>query len=68
MMAALKRQALVNESLIGDVLEYSVHLLQKQNTLKRPRACQQAIVLVTDSLYYNYTALMRRLDPEGKIR
>ncbi|XP_045514107.1 voltage-dependent calcium channel subunit alpha-2/delta-4-like [Pieris brassicae] len=68
MMSALKRQALVNESLIGDVLTYSVHLLQKQNTLNRPRACQQAIVLVTDSLYYNYTDLMRRLDPEGKIR
>ncbi|CAF4825853.1 unnamed protein product [Pieris macdunnoughi] len=68
MMSALKRQALVNESLIGDVLTYSVRLLQKQNTLNRPRACQQAIVLVTDSLYYNYTDLMRRLDPEGKIR
>ncbi|CAK1542245.1 unnamed protein product [Leptosia nina] len=68
MMAALKRQAMVNESLIGDVLTYSVQLLKNQKKLDRPQACQQAIVLVTDSLYYNYTDLMRQLDPEGKIR
>ncbi|CAK1553799.1 unnamed protein product [Leptosia nina] len=68
MMSALRRQKLKNESLIGDVLAYSVNLLKKQHNLDKPLSCQQAIVLITDSLYINYTDLMRQLDPEGKIR
>ncbi|XP_050667961.1 voltage-dependent calcium channel subunit alpha-2/delta-4-like [Leptidea sinapis] len=69
MMAALKEQKLINQSLIGEVLSYSVHLLRKQYSAPdRPTSCQQAIVLVTDSLYLNFSSLMRQLDPEGNIR
>ncbi|XP_045493057.1 voltage-dependent calcium channel subunit alpha-2/delta-3-like [Colias croceus] len=67
-MAALMPKKMKNESLIGDVLAYSVNLLKKQRTLDRPPSCQQAIVMVTDSLCINYTTLMRQLDPDGKIR
>ncbi|CAF4898363.1 unnamed protein product [Pieris macdunnoughi] len=68
MIAVLKSQKMKNESMIGDVLAYSVQLLKKQRNLDRPPSCQQAIVLVTDSLYIDYTELMKQLDPDGKIR
>ncbi|XP_013140737.1 PREDICTED: voltage-dependent calcium channel subunit alpha-2/delta-3-like [Papilio polytes] len=68
-MAALAHFKMWNETWMGDVLEYSVRLLQKQRgTLDRPPSCQQAIVLLTDSLYDNYTQLLNHLDPEGRIR
>lgn len=69
MMAAMEYYTMTNETLMGDVLEYAVRLLQRQRKAPdRPRACQQAIVLLTDSLYDNYTQLLRHLDPEGSIR
>ncbi|CAG4935593.1 unnamed protein product [Colias eurytheme] len=58
----------VNSAAMMSALKLQKMLLKKQKHLNRPQACQQAIVLVTDSLYYNYTTLMRQLDPEGKIR
>ncbi|KPJ19361.1 Voltage-dependent calcium channel subunit alpha-2/delta-4 [Papilio machaon] len=68
-MAALAHFKMWNETWMGDVLEYSVRLLQKQRgTPDRPPSCQQAIVLLTDSLYDNYTQLLNHLDPEGRIR
>ncbi|PZC84021.1 hypothetical protein B5X24_HaOG206367 [Helicoverpa armigera] len=69
MMAAMEYYKMTNETLMADVLEYAVKLLREQRRAPdRPRACQQAIVLLTDSLYDNYTHLMRHLDPEGNIR
>ncbi|XP_072938386.1 voltage-dependent calcium channel subunit alpha-2/delta-3-like [Epargyreus clarus] len=69
MMAALKHQKMKNETKMADVLTYAVRMLQTQRKLPdRPPACQQAIVLLTDSLYDNYTDLLRQLDPEGQIR
>lgn len=69
MMAAMNNYKVTNETLMGDVLEYAIRLLQRQrSTPERPRACQQAIVLLTDSLFDNYSHLMRHLDPEGRIR
>lgn len=69
MMAAMKFHKMVNETHMHHVLEYAVRLLQKQQaTRQRPPACQQAIVLLTDSMYANYSALMRHLDPHNKIR
>lgn len=68
-MAALEHIKMWNETWMGDVLEYSVRLLQKQRgTPDRPPSCQQAIVLLTDSLYDNYTQLLNHLDPDGRIR
>lgn len=69
MMAAMPLYKMNNETWMDDVLTYSVSLLKNQKKAKdRPIACQQAIVLLTDSLYDNYTELMRELDPEGNIR
>ncbi|CAH0588139.1 unnamed protein product [Chrysodeixis includens] len=69
MMAAMKDYKMTNETRMNDVLGYAVRLLQRQRGAKdRPRACQQAIVLLTDSLYRNYTKLMRHLDPDGRVR
>ncbi|XP_046966628.1 voltage-dependent calcium channel subunit alpha-2/delta-3-like [Vanessa cardui] len=69
MMAALKYQKAVNETKMDNVLTYSVHLLNKQRKAKdTPTSCQQAIVMLTDSLYENYTELMHRIDPDGSIR
>ncbi|XP_047532739.1 voltage-dependent calcium channel subunit alpha-2/delta-3-like [Vanessa atalanta] len=69
MMAALKHQKAVNETKMDNVLTYSVHLLNKQRKAKdTPTSCQQAIVMLTDSLYDNYTELMHRIDPDGSIR
>jgi hypothetical protein len=69
MMAELKDQLMHNETDMEYVLRYAVRMLQKQRgTPDRPAACQQAIVLVTDSLSYNYTKLMKELDPSGRIR
>ncbi|KAJ8718586.1 hypothetical protein PYW08_002823 [Mythimna loreyi] len=69
MMAAMYNYNMTSETLMEEVLEYAVRLLQKQrSTPEHPRACQQAIVLLTDSLYDNFTDLMRHLDPEGNIR
>ncbi|XP_075979902.1 voltage-dependent calcium channel subunit alpha-2/delta-4-like [Anticarsia gemmatalis] len=69
MMAALKMYKMTNETAMADVLTYAVGLLKEQRKAKdRPQACQQAIVLLTDSLYENFTGLMRELDKEGSIR
>ncbi|CAB3244772.1 unnamed protein product [Arctia plantaginis] len=69
MMAAMPLYTMNNETWMADVLTYSVTLLKNQRKAKdRPIACQQAIVLLTDSLYDNYTQLMRELDPDGNIR
>lgn len=69
MMAAMNNYKMTNETLMADVLEAATRLLQRQrSTPDRPRACQQAIVLLTDSLYDNYTHLMKHLDPGGNIR
>lgn len=69
MMAAMKDYKMVNETRMKDVLGYAVRLLQRQRVAKdRPRACQQAVILLTDSIYRNYTKLMRHLDPDGRIR
>ncbi|XP_068622852.1 voltage-dependent calcium channel subunit alpha-2/delta-4-like [Battus philenor] len=68
-MAAMEHIKMWNETWMGDVLEYSVRLLQKhRGTPDRPPSCQQAIVLLTDSLYGNYTQLLNHLDPDGHIR
>ncbi|XP_022824608.1 voltage-dependent calcium channel subunit alpha-2/delta-3-like [Spodoptera litura] len=69
MMAAMNNYKMTNETLMADVLESATRLLQRQrSTPDRPKACQQAIVLLTDSLYDNYTHLMKHLDPGGNIR
>lgn len=54
---------------MADVLEYAVHMLRRHHLKRdRPSSCQQAIVLLTDSMYDNYTDLMKELDPQGRIR
>lgn len=51
------------------VLEYAVKFLQKQHgSSDRPASCQQAIILLTDTIEGNYTEQVRYFDPEGKIR
>ncbi|CAG4943373.1 unnamed protein product [Parnassius apollo] len=68
-MATLNHYKMCNETKMKDVLKYAVRLLQKQRGSRdRPGSCQQAIVLVTDSLYDNYTELLNHLDPDGRIR
>lgn len=69
MMSSLKEERRVNETKMQDVLTYAVHLLNKQRLAKdTPTSCQQAIVVVSDSVYENYTELMYQLDPSGSIR
>ncbi|KAJ0175050.1 hypothetical protein K1T71_009191 [Dendrolimus kikuchii] len=69
MMSALKFYKMRNETHMADVLEYAVHMLRRYNLKRdRPSSCQQAIVLLTDSMYDNYTDLMKELDPHGRIR
>ncbi|KAL4717266.1 hypothetical protein ACJJTC_017153, partial [Scirpophaga incertulas] len=69
MMANLKEQPMENKTDMAAVLRYAVRTLQRRRAAPdRPPACQQALVLVTDSLSYNFTALLRDLDPSGKIR
>ncbi|KAL0870673.1 hypothetical protein ABMA27_005620 [Loxostege sticticalis] len=69
MMSELKELPFRNETKMDYVLRYSIRLLQRQKpTPERPASCQQAIVVVTDSLYHNYTELLRELDPTGRIR
>ncbi|XP_037292245.1 voltage-dependent calcium channel subunit alpha-2/delta-4 [Manduca sexta] len=69
MMAALKFFPLTNLTDMDSVLRYSVDLLKKQrDTRDRPHSCQQAIVLLTDSMYENFTRLMQYLDPKNDIR
>lgn len=69
MVASLKDKNPINETKMEKVLIESVKILNKQLKAKdTPNACQQAIVLLTDSLYDNYTDLMHQLDPSGRIR
>ncbi|XP_041980678.1 voltage-dependent calcium channel subunit alpha-2/delta-3-like [Aricia agestis] len=69
MMAAMKHQRLINETNMELVLKYAVKMLhQRQKATDKPPSCQQAIVLLTDSLDENFTSLMEYLDPEGNIR
>ncbi|XP_028173153.1 voltage-dependent calcium channel subunit alpha-2/delta-3-like isoform X2 [Ostrinia furnacalis] len=69
MMSELKELPFKNETKMDYVLRYAIRLLQRQKpTVDRPVSCQQAIVVVTDSLYHNYTELLRELDPTGRIR
>ncbi|XP_052742327.1 voltage-dependent calcium channel subunit alpha-2/delta-3 [Bicyclus anynana] len=69
MMAVLPHQNTTNETLMADAIHYSMEFLKRQREAPgRPPSCQQALVLVTDSLYDNYTDLMRSLDPEGYVR
>ncbi|CAH2087531.1 unnamed protein product [Euphydryas editha] len=69
MMSSLKEERRVNETKMQQVLTYAVHLLNRQRLAKdTPTSCQQAIVVVTDSVYENYTELMYQLDPSGSIR
>lgn len=69
MMAAMKPYDMHNETWMVDILESSVRLLQRQRgTPDRPPSCQQAIVLLTDSMEENHTMVMRHLDPYGRIR
>ncbi|CAH2049156.1 unnamed protein product, partial [Iphiclides podalirius] len=67
-MAALGHIKMWNETWMDNVLEYSVKLLQKQRGTSDRPSCQQAIILITDSLYDNFTQLLNYLDPEGRIR
>lgn len=69
MMDALQYQNTSCETWMDHVLVYSVNLLkERKKATDRPPSCQQAIVLITDSLYENYTDLMNVLDPDGSIR
>lgn len=69
MMAAMYPTRFINTTYLDQILESAVRLLQEQHaTEDRPAACQQAIVLLTDSVYDNYTATMRRFDPHNRIR
>ncbi|RVE51510.1 hypothetical protein evm_003911 [Chilo suppressalis] len=69
MMSALKDLKMYNLTDMEYVLNYSVRMLQRQRgTPERPPSCQQAIVLVTDSMEHNFTDKMRLLDPSGRIR
>ncbi|KAM3965522.1 voltage-dependent calcium channel subunit alpha-2/delta-4 [Aphomia sociella] len=66
---AMENYKVKNETDMKFVLRHAVHTLQMQHgTPDRPASCQQAIVLVTDSIYRNYTELLRDLDPSGRIR
>ncbi|GBP70023.1 hypothetical protein EVAR_39606_1 [Eumeta japonica] len=68
MMAAMKKYSVVNDTKIEAVLEYAVKLLQRQrHSGNHPVACQQAIVILADSIYTNATQKMKELDPEGHI-
>ena len=69
MVASLKDKNPTNETKMEKVLTESVQILNRQLKAKdTPNACQQAIVLLTDNLYDNYTDLMHRLDPSDHIR
>lgn len=69
MVASLKDQNPKNETNMEVVLIESIEILNNQLKAKdTPNACQQAIVLLTDSIEDNYNDLMRRLDPSGQIR
>ncbi|KOB71632.1 Uncharacterized protein OBRU01_13437 [Operophtera brumata] len=49
-----------------NVLRFNVE--RQRGTPDRLPSCQQAIVMLTDSMEENHTLLMRRLDPYGRIR
>ncbi|CAH0718213.1 unnamed protein product, partial [Brenthis ino] len=69
MVASLKDQNPKNETNMEVVLIESIQILNNQLKAKdTPNACQQAIVLVTDTIEENYNDLMHRLDPNGQIR
>ncbi|XP_028032145.1 uncharacterized protein LOC114244507 [Bombyx mandarina] len=69
MMEELREYTKVNETKVDYALKYAIKLLRKQRLIRdRPKSCQQAIVLLTDSMYDNYTDLVRHLDPGNNIR
>lgn len=69
MMAAMKDYRTYNETKMDVVLKNAVEMLQKQNEITgREPSCQQAIILLTDSLEVNVTEDMQKLDPDANIR
>lgn len=69
MLDAMKKYQLRNETNMEKVLKDAVKFFKKQKGISdRSPSCQQAIILLTDSLYFNYTGLMQKLDPKGNIR
>lgn len=66
---SMKYQSYRNASNMTTVLMHGVRMLQEQRarTDRRP-PCQQAIVLITDTLNENLTEVIRQLDPEGTVR
>ncbi|KAG7300325.1 hypothetical protein JYU34_015914 [Plutella xylostella] len=69
MMAAMKGYKMKNLTDMNLVFRASVRMLQAQKDIPgRPESCQQAIVLLTDEMYANYSDLLQSLDPDGRIR
>ncbi|XP_063627506.1 voltage-dependent calcium channel subunit alpha-2/delta-4-like [Cydia splendana] len=68
-MASMKYLQFKNETDMTVVLTHAVRTLQEQREKPgRRRPCQQAIVLITDTLNENMTELIDLLDPDGSIR
>ncbi|XP_047995898.1 voltage-dependent calcium channel subunit alpha-2/delta-1-like [Leguminivora glycinivorella] len=68
-MASMKYLQFKNETDMAVVMTHAVRTLQEQREKPgRRRPCQQAIVLITDTLNENMTELIQLLDPDGLIR
>ncbi|XP_073960606.1 voltage-dependent calcium channel subunit alpha-2/delta-4-like isoform X2 [Choristoneura fumiferana] len=66
---SMKYQSYKNATNMTVVLMHSVKMMKEQRTRSDRRPpCQQAIVLITDTLNENLTELMKKLDPEGTVR
>lgn len=69
MLAVLKDYLVRNYTHLENVIHEAVRILQReQHRAEKPPSCQQAIVLIADSIPRNYTDIMRKADPTGRIR
>lgn len=69
MLAVLKDYLVSNYSNLENVIREGVRILQREQfRTEKPPSCQQAIVLIADSIPRNYTDIMRQADPSGRIR
>lgn len=69
MLAVLKDYLVTNYTRLENVIREGVRIIQReQYRTEKPPSCQQAIVLITDSIPRNYTDVMRKADPTGRIR
>lgn len=69
MLAVLKDYLVTNYTHLENVIREGVRIIQReQYRTEKPPSCQQAIVLIADSIPLNYTDVMRKADPTGRIR